>query len=301
MTEARTLHDILETTVAERLATGFVFTEGPLWHPDGFYYFADYRLGKLYRISPGKAAEFIRDTAGGNGTTFDLQGRLIQCEGKSRRLTRTGHDGMVETLVDRFNGRRLNVPNDVICRSDGSLYFTDPDKRLPYVEREIPGPEGDDKLWDGASVYRLKTDGTMSRFALCEYPNGLAFSPDERTLYVANTRSSKYIHAFDVDPDGNMLRRRIFADLNEGDQPGIPDGLKVDAQGHVFCTGPGGIWVFASDGRRIGIIEFPEQAVNFTFGGSDLKTLCCCAHTSIYTLRLKNPGQPHPWYRVRNR
>ncbi len=293
------LPDILETTEAERLATGFVFTEGPLWHPEGYWYFVDIRQNRLYRLTPGRVPEVVRETAGGNGTTFDLQGRLVLCEGDGRRVTRMGPDGKVETVVDRYQGGRFNRPNDVVCRSDGSLYFTDPDKRMPYTEREIPGPAGIGNLWDGACVYRVAPDGALSVLAHCEYPNGLAFSPDERTLYVANTRSSKYIHAIELDAAGNMAQRRIFADMNEGTLPGIPDGLKVDSQGRVFCTGPGGIWVFAPGGKHIGIIKFPEQAVNFAFGGLDLRTLFCCAHTSVYTLRVKVPGQPHPWYKLR--
>ena len=295
------LPDVLETVEAERLATGFVFTEGPLWHPDGFYYFVDIRTNRLYRITPGQKAEVVRETAGGNGTTFDLQGRLILCEGGGRRLSRMGRDGKVETVVDRHQGGRFNRPNDAVCRSDGSLYFTDPDKRVPYVEREIPGPAGIDNLWDGACVYRVAPDGALSVLAHCEYPNGLAFSPDERTLYVANTRSSKYIHAIEVDAAGTMARRRIFADMNAGTERGIPDGLKVDSLGRVYCTGPGGIWVFSPEGDRLGTIRFPEQAVNFAFGGADLRTLFCCAHTSVYTLRVKVPGNPHPWYKLRAR
>jgi gluconolactonase len=295
------LPDVLETVEAERLATGFVFTEGPLWHPDGFYYFVDIRTNRLYRITPGQKAEVVRETAGGNGTTFDLQGRVILCEGGGRRVTRMGRDGKVETVVDRHQGGRFNRPNDVVCRSDGSLYFTDPDKRVPYAEREIPGPAGVDNLWDGARVYRVAPDGALSVLAHCEYPNGLAFSPDERTLYVANTRSSKYIHAIEVDAAGGMTRRRIFADMNAGTERGIPDGLKVDSMGRVYCTGPGGIWVFTPEGDRLGTIRFPEQAVNFAFGGADLRTLFCCAYTSVYTLRVKVPGNPHPWYKLRAR
>lgn len=301
MLPANDLPDILETREPERLATGFAFTEGPLWHPDGFYYFVDLRANRLYRITPGKAPERVRQTAGGNGTTFDLEGRLVMCEGSARCVTRMGHDGRVETLAAGFEGGRFSRPNDVVCRSDGSLYFTDPDKRVPYSEREIPGPAGIDNLWDSASVYRIATDGTVTRVAFCEYPNGLAFSPDERTLYVANTRSSKYIHALEIDEAGKMVRRRIFADMNAGEEPGIPDGLKVDSLGRVFCTGPGGIWVFTPDGKHIGTIRFPEQAVNFAFGGEDLRTLFCCAHTSVYALRIKVPGNPHPWYRLRGR
>ena len=299
MAKANNLPDILETTEAERLATGFKFTEGPLWHPDGYYYFVDLRSNKLYRITPGQKPELVRETQEGNGTTFDLQGRLIHCEHDARGVTRLNADGSVEVIADRYQGGRFNKPNDVVCRSDGSLFFTDPDKRTPYSKREIPGPAGQDNLWDSAGVYRIATDGTVSRVAHCEYPNGLAFSPDERTLYVANTRSSMYIHALEIDSAGNLVRRRIFADMNEGDRPGIPDGLKVDSAGRVFCTGPGGVWVFSPEGEKLGVIEFPEQAVNFAFGGPDLRTLFCCAYTSVYTLRVKVPGQPHPWYTLR--
>jgi gluconolactonase len=298
---ANYLPDVLETTEAERLATGFVFTEGPLWHPAGYYYFVDIRQNRLYRLAPGQQPEVVRETGGGNGTTFDLEGRVVMCEGAARRVVRLTHEGGLEVLADRFEGGRFNRPNDVVCRSDGALYFTDPDKRVPYGEREIPGPAGIDNLWDGARVYRIAPGGAVGLVAHCEYPNGLALSPDERTLYVANTRSSKYIHAIELDAAGAMTRRRIFADMNEGTEPGIPDGLKVDSQGRVYCTGPGGIWVFNADGRRVGIVRFPEQAVNFAFGGPDLRTLFCCAHTSVYALRVKVPGNPHPWYRLRAR
>jgi len=298
MPAANYLPDVLETTEAERLATGFIFTEGPLWHPDGYWYFVDIRQNKLFRMVPGKTPEVVRTTIGGNGTTFDLQGRLIVCEGDDRRVTRMGADGRVESLVDSYKGGRFNRPNDVICHSNGCLYFTDPDKRRPYHQREIPGPEGDNDLWDGACVYRVAPDGELSVLAHCEYPNGLALSPDERTMYVANTRSSKYIHAIALDAAGSMVGRSIFADMNLGTEPGIPDGLKVDSIGRVYCTGPGGIWVMTPDGEQVGIIKWPEQAVNFAFGGPDLRTLLCCAHTSVYTLRVKVPGNPHPWYRL---
>jgi gluconolactonase len=299
MAAANDLPDILESTQAERLATGFVFTEGPLWHPEGFYYFVDIRTNSLYRLTPGKTAELVTKTMGGNGTTFDLQGRVVLCEGDARRVSRVSRDGTIEPIVERYMGGRFNRPNDVVCHSDGSLFFTDPDKRVPYANREIPSPAGIDNTWDGARVYRLAPDGSVSVCAQCEYPNGLAFSPDERTLYVANTRSSKYIHGLHLDAGGTLVRRSIFADVNEGDLPGIPDGLKVDSLGRVYCTGPGGIWVFTPDGKRVGIISFPEQAVNFAFGGADLRTLFCCAHTSVYSLRVKAPGNPHPWYRLR--
>jgi gluconolactonase len=285
-----TLSAILETSKAERLATGFVFTEGPLWHPDGFYYFVDIRRSNLHRLTPGKEPELIRTNTGeGNGTTFDLQGRLVICEGGNRRVTRWSSDGRSEVLMDRSEGKRLNRPNDVVCRSDGSLYFTDPGLRVPLAERELPS----------AGVYRIGLDGTSTLVADCEYPNGLAFSPDERVLYVANTRWTPYIHALELDAGGRLMRRRIFADMSSDETDGVPDGMKVDVEGRVYCTGPGGTWVFAPDGTRLGIIRTPEVPANLAFGGPDLRTLFFTARTSVYTLRVKVPGQPHPWYRAR--
>ena len=219
---ADALNALLESTQPERLATGFVFTEGPLWHPEGFYYFVDIRQSRLHRVFPGKAPELVRDRTGeGNGTTFDLQGRLVICEGGNRRVTRWSSHTQSEVLMDRWEGKRLNRPNDVVCRSDGSFYFTDPGLRVPFAERELPN----------AGVYRIKPDGSTSMVADCEYPNGLAFSPDERTLYVANTRWTQYIHAFELNAGGDVVRRRIFADMSSDETDGVPDGMKVDVEG----------------------------------------------------------------------
>src|SRR5436853_3523048 len=187
------LAQILEQSEAERLSSGFVFTEGPLWHPDGFYYFVDVRKRVLYRMMPGRTPEIVRtETGEGNGTTFDLQGRLVICEGGNRRVTRWSADGRSEVLMDRYEGKRINRPNDVVCKTDGSLWFTDPGLRVPLAERELPY----------AGVYRIAPDGTTTLVADCEYPNGLAFSPDERVLYVANTRWTQYIHASELDARG---------------------------------------------------------------------------------------------------
>ena len=283
------LSDILETTALDKVATGFIFTEGPVWHPGGFYYFVDIRSNLLYRMVPGQVPVKVRETLGGNGTTFDLQGRLINCEGDGRRVTRTEANGTVTVLVDRFEGKRLNRPNDVICHSNGSLYFTDPGIRVPLAEREL----------ENAAVYRIAPDGAVSVVALFEYPNGLAFSADERTLYVANTRWTQYIHALELDAAGSMVRRRVFADMSADGTNGVPDGMKVDTAGRVFCTGTGGVWVFEPDGTRIGIIETPEVCANVAFGGPDLRTLLLTASTSVYTLRVKTPGLPLPFYKVR--
>ncbi len=213
------LDAILETTTAEHPATGFVFTEGPLWHPDGFYYFADVRASVFYRLRLGQAAETVRTGTGeGNGTTFDLEGRLVICEGGNRRLSRWTDDSHSAVLIDRFEGKRLNRPNDVVCKSDGSIWFTDPGLRVPLAERELPT----------AGVYAVASDGKTRLVAEFEYPNGLAFSPDERVLYVANTRFAQYIHAIDLDSAGNMTGRRIFADMSSPETDGVPDGMKVD-------------------------------------------------------------------------
>ncbi|MBA3367475.1 MAG: SMP-30/gluconolactonase/LRE family protein [Geodermatophilaceae bacterium] len=281
-----TLSAILETTDFEKVAGGLLFTEGPLWHPEGFFYFVDIRGNVLCRVTPGLPHEVVRTTEGGNGTTFDLQGRLINCEGAGRRVTRTELDGTVVTLVDHFEGKRLNRPNDVICRSDGTLFFTDPGLRVPLAEREL----------DNACIYRINPDDTVAEVGPFEYPNGLALSPDERTLYVANTRWTQYIHAVELNEAGEMSNRRIFADMSAEGTNGVPDGMKVDVEGRVFCTGTDGTWVFSPDGALIGIIETPELCANIAFGGPDMQTLLFTASTSVYTLRVKTPGLPHPWY-----
>ena len=282
-----TIADLLDSTEAEKLAGGFEFTEGPLWHPDGFYFFVDIRTSRLYRITPGGAPEVVREnTGGGNGTTFDLEGRVVMCEMENRRVVRQNADGSnVEVLCDSFEGKRLNRPNDVMCRSDGSIWFTDPAGRIPFADRDLP-----------AAVYRVSPDGVVHLVDEFELPNGLAFSPDERVLYVANTRATMYINKLEIDDDGSVVRRGIFADMSSDETDGVPDGMKVDAAGHVFCTGRGGTWVFAADGTCIGIIRTPEIPANIAFGGDDLRTLFFTARTSVYSLRMKTPGVAHPWY-----
>ena len=284
-----TLNDLIDGD-AQRLDTGFTFTEGPLYHPDGFYYFVDVRESKFYRIKPGEKAELLRENTGeGNGTTCDPQGRLIQCEGGNRRVTRWPADGTFassDVLMDRFDGKRLSRPNDVVCKSDGSVYFTNPGLRIPLGEREL----------DPSAVYRIMPDGSNKHVADFEYPNGLAFSPDERVLYVANTRQAAYIHRVELDSAGNMVRRSIFADMSSDEKIGVPDGMKVDVQGNVYCTGPGGTWVYAADGTHVGTIKTPEVPANLAFGGPDMKTLFFTAHTSVYSMRVKVAGLPgHPF------
>ena len=297
---AAQLPGIVESAAAERLAGGFEFTEGPLWHPDGYWLFVDIRRQLVYRLAPGGPPEVYRPNSGGaNGLTFDLQGRLILCEGDNRQLTRQEADGSYSPLATHLDGRRINRPNDVVGRSDGSLYFTDPNGRLTAEEREL----------DFSGVHRLAPDGAHSVATRdTEYPNGLAFSPDESTLYVAITRRDErcitqkergencqhqFIRAFDVAADGTLSNNRIFAEMPSAED-GVPDGMKVDQEGRVYCTGSGGCWVFAPSGDCIGLIRLPEIPANCAWGGPDNRTMLFTARTSVYALQMTTPGAPIP-------
>ena len=270
----------------ERVATGFVFTEGPVWHPDGFLYFVDIRRNHLLRWTPGGQAEVVREnTHQGNGLTLDLQGRLIMCQMEIRTINRTEHDGRITVVADKWEGKRLNRVNDVVGRTDGSIYFTDPGRlQLPPGEMEI----------DFNGVYRVAPDGAVSLVSAdCEYPNGLAFSPDEKVLYVANSRQDKCIRAFDVQPDGSVTNSRVFGDLSSEHEE-VPDGMKVDMEGRVFCTGPGGTWIFDKDGKHLGTLVTPEVPANCAFGMDDRRTLFLTARTSVYSVRVQVPGVAIP-------
>ena len=191
------------------------------------------------------------NTGEGNGTTFDLQGRLVICEGGNRRVTRWAADGSSEVLMDRYEGKRLNRPNDVVCKSDGSIYFTDPGLRVPWASARCRSRR--------LSRRARRQDLAGRRLRVSQRPRVLA---RRARLYVANTRWSQYIHALELDAGGNLVRRRIFADMSSDATNGVPDGMKVDVEGRVYCTGPGGTWVFAPDGTRLGIIRTPEVPAN---------------------------------------
>lgn len=282
---ANDLSGIVESAQAECLATGFVFTEGPLWHPDGYLLFVDIRRAQILRLVPGGEPEIIRENSGdANGMTLDSQGRVVVCEMVNRRITRMEADGGYATIAETSGGKRLNRPNDVVGRSDGSLYFTNPG-------RDRLEPADVDMQFN--SVNRITPDGAVELVAPFEYPNGIAFSPDERTLYVSNTRPGQYIVAYDLDADGAVAGVRHFADMpSPDDGNGVPDGMKVDMEGRVYCTGPGGCWVFAPDGELIGVIELPEYPANCGWGGADNRTLYFTANTSVYSLRMTTPGTP---------
>ena len=234
------LNDLIGSEPPEQVASGFGFTEGPLWHPDGYWLFVDIRREQVNRLNADGSVVTIRDRSGGaNGLTFDLERRLIMCEGgpifadppgdKYRRVTRMEEDGSITVLAERHESARLNRPNDVVCHSDGSLYFTDPNGRVEPEQREL----------DFAGVFRLSQAGELSVAATeMEYPNGLALSVDERTMYVANTRPEPYLAAYDVAPDGSLVNRRIFASM-VGEGEGVPDGLKVDVEDRGLLHGCG--------------------------------------------------------------
>jgi len=211
----------------------------------------------------------------------------LMCEGSHRRLTRTHKDGgRVEIIAEKWNKLRLNSPNDVIARPDGTVYFTDPPWAVPEERRQL----------DFAGVYRISTDGEVHLEADDnEFPNGLALSPDGTKLYVSNTRQDPYINVYPVNSDGSLGNSERFADIpygpNERDD-GVPDGVKVDEAGHVFCTGTGGAWVFEENGTKIGVLEAPELPANLGFIGDDRKTFVYTARTSVYSIRLQTPGMP---------
>ena len=282
------LAEIVESAEPKRLATGFQFTEGPLWHQDGYLLFVDIRTSRIFRLEPGGEPELFREDSGeSNGMTFDSQGRLVVCEMINQRVTRREDDGSYTVLADAWNGQRLNRPNDVVGRSDGSLYFTNPG-------RERLDPSQVDMQFN--SVHRIMPDGTVDMIVPgIEYPNGIAFSPDESVLYVANTRPGQYILAFDIDESGKVCGVNHFANMpSETATNGVPDGMKVDVEGRVYCTGPDGCWVFDPSGDLVGIIQLPEYPANCGWGGPDNKTMFFTANTSVYSLRMTTPGTQIP-------
>jgi len=275
---------IPEDTLVERIAGGLRFTEGPVWHGDHLL-FSDIPSNRIvcWRALPeGPELTTFRTPSGNsNGLTLDRSGRLVACEHSGRRVSRLEADGSVTVLADRYQGARLNSPNDVVVRSDGSVYFTDP----PYGLRNAT--EGKELPYNG--VFRLTPEGELLLVADdFERPNGLAFSPDETVLYVDDT-ARHHIRSFAVRPDGSVSGGGVFAELRAA-EPGGPDGMKVDAEGNVYCTGSGGIWVFTPTGRKLGRIVLPEQPANLAWGDVDWRTIFVTARTSVYRLRASVPG-----------
>ena len=290
------LHDLIASeAVIERIAGGLWFTEGPVWRGTELLFsdIPNKRIVRWRRLPEGpELTTYARGMS--NGLTLDRQGRVLAAEHDGRRVTRVADDGTRSVLAEQFQGKRLNSPNDIVVKSDGSVYFTDP----PYgVNPSAPGTPRPAGWWTKPipgkeqpchGLYRIAPDGTVhllvDDFAL---PNGLAFSPDESVLYVDDS-AHKHIRAFDVRPDSTLTKSRVLLDMASED-PGVPDGLKVDLSGNVFCTGPGGVWVCRANGALLGRIILPELPSNLAWG-EDGSVLFLTARTSVYRLQTKTRG-----------
>src|SRR5713226_7885572 len=290
------LHDLIASDAPiERVAGGLTFTEGPVWRVTHLLFsdIPNKRIVRWRRLPEGpELTTYARGMS--NGLTLDRQGQVLAAGHDGRRVTRVADDGTRTVLAEQFQGKRLNSPNDIVVKSDGSIYFTDPPYAIQPSTPGMPRPAG---WWTAPitgkelpynGVYRLTLDGTLhlliDDFAL---PNGLAFSPDEAILYVDDS-AHKHIRAFDVRSDGTLTNSRILLDMASED-PGVPDGLKVDRQGNVFCTGPGGVWVCRPDGALLGRVVLPELPANLAWG-EDGSVLFLTARTSVYRLPTKTRG-----------
>lgn len=273
----------------ERVATGFMFTEGPLWHGrDGYLLFSDMPGDHLRKWSPQQGVTtFRRPCNQSNGLAWDRQGRLIACEHASSRLTRTEPDNTITVLASHYGDKELNSPNDVVVRADGTIYFTDPTYgRVEYYGR----PRECQLAFRG--VYCIKPDGGALRLLADDFaqPNGLCFSADEAQLFVNDTERG-HIRVFDVRADGTLTGGRVWA-TTTGEGAGRPDGMKIDARSNVYCCGPGGVHVFAPDATCLGVINMPEGTANFTWGDADYRSLYITASSSLYRTRTLIPGRP---------
>jgi gluconolactonase len=285
--------------VVERVAGGFEFTEGPVWAPDGALLFSSPNTNAIYRLEPGTGmVTLFRSKSGyagvdigryhqpgSNGLAFDPERRLAICQHGNRRVVRVNAHGDVTVLADAFEGRRLNSPNDLVYRSDGTLFFTDPPFGLPAAfddpERELPF-SGVFSVRDGQ--VRLVTDELTG-------PNGLAFSPDERYLYVGNwDLGRKVVMRYEIDAAGAVVDRSVLFDMTDAPGDDAIDGVKADVEGNVYACGPGGIWVLSPGGEKLGLIELPEAPHNLAFGGADSRDLYVTVLTSVYRLRTAVPG-----------
>ena len=286
-------------TRIERLASGFSFVEGPVWVPaDNSLLFSDPNDNRIYRWNADHGVSVFRTKSGyagfdiaeyhqpgSNGLTLDAEGRLVINEHGNRRVTRLEKNGDITVLADRYQGKRLNSPNDLVYKSDGSLYFTDPFFGLPKFEKD-PRAE-----LSHAGVYRVANGQVTLLTTELKGPNGLAFSPDERVLYVSNwDEKKKIVMRWDVRDDGTVANGRTFADMTSAPGDEALDGLKVDREGNVFVSGPGGLWIYAPDGTHLGTLRTPELAANFAWGDEDGKSLYLTARTGLYRVRVGTGG-----------
>jgi gluconolactonase len=282
----------------EKVADGLAFAEGPVWVPEGYLLFSDPNDNRIYRWTPDGEVSVFRTKSGyagpdiggyaqpgSNGLTLDRDGRLTIAEHGNRRITRLERNGVVTVLADRFEGKRLNSPNDLVYRSDGALFFTDPPFGLPR------GHDDPRRELGHAGVYCLIGGALRLVGADLAGPNGLALSPDERHLYVGNwDPARKVVMRYDVQADGSLSGGGVFVDLTDAPGEDAIDGVKVDREGHVYVSGPGGLWILGPGGTRLGLIRGPEHPHNLAWGDADGRTLYVTARTGLYRLRLAIPG-----------
>ena len=259
----------------QKVSTGHRFTEGPAWDYKGSLYWSDIPNQQILKLdAKGTVSVFRKESGGSNGLMFDKKGRLIACEHGGRRVSRTKVDGSIETIADKYDGKKLNSPNDLVLGPDGSVYFTDP----RY------GPR-DNLEQDKECVYRIAPDGKVTRViddtVKC---NGIHLSPDAKTLYVADNGSAT-VRAYPLAKNGTVGKGRLFAKL-----PSRPDGMTVDAAGNLYMTVGRGVLILDAAGKALGTIETPERPANCCFGGPDLKTLYITARTSLYRIQLNARG-----------
>ncbi len=280
----------------EKLATGFKFVEGPVWVHAGYLLFSDIPNNAVMKWTPdGTVSTFLKasgydgtgpgDLPGSNGLTLDHQGRLTICQHGNRRVTRLEKNGKLTVIADRYEGKRFSSPNDLVYKSDGSLYFTGP----PYGLAKQDEDPGKELPFNG--VYRVAGGKVQLVYKDLSRPNGLAFSPGEKYLYVDNSDEKRKIWMrFEVKPDGTLRGGTVFYDVTKETEEGLPDGMKIDQKGNLYCTGPGGVWIFSPQGKHLGTIKPPEVPANCNWGDRDGKTLYMTARTSLYRVRLKIPG-----------
>jgi gluconolactonase len=269
---------VREKAEPEKITSGYQFTEGPVWHPSGYLLFSDIPANTIYKWAPGSDTEtYLSPSGHSNGLTFDYKGRLILAR-HDGNLARYEENKGMEVLVDSYKGKRLNSPNDLTLHSDGSIYFTDP----PF------GVSDEDKVLEINGVYRYsKAEGLQLLSDDFDLPNGIALSPGETRLYVNDSRHS-HIRVFDIARDGKTKNGRVFATMESEDQ-GSADGMKVDAEGNVYSTGPGGLWIFSPEGELLQQVSTP-RLTNLAWGGADGRTLFMTSPNAVYKLEMTNKG-----------